>query len=222
MLVNSKATVIKKEKVIITKICPTPFCPPGFTLKTGEKKTQLEASPMLQTSKTTPSSAVSKLNILNKTSGFEQIDNNYSTLVFPTEEEIDTEKWEDCVEFDCLPERPKPSDTPSQTISVVCPEPNCPAGYKVVISATVDPSQKCAQYKCELLPQSDAVCNITGRTFNTFDGTEFKYDICNHLLARDIVSQKWTIASKCYQLMKSVGSVRATCIFRNRNWKGPR
>lgn len=37
------------------------------------------------------------------------------------------------------------------------------------------------------------MCNVTGRTFATFDGTEFKYDICNHLIARDTLDQKWNI-----------------------------
>lgn len=35
--------------------------------------------------------------------------------------------------------------------------------------------------------------SVTGRTFNTFDSTGFKYDICNHLLARDIADEKWNV-----------------------------
>lgn len=35
---------------------------------------------------------------------------------------------------------------------------------------------------------------MTGRTFNTFDGTEYKYDICNHVLARDLHSDDWDVS----------------------------
>lgn len=41
--------------------------------------------------------------------------------------------------------------------------------------------------------ENDAECNATGRTFTTFDGTVFKYDICSHLLARDTQDKKWNI-----------------------------
>ena len=77
---------------------------------------------------------------------------------------------------------------------VKCPEPECPKGYEVVLD--VAQPQRCAKYKCEPLPQKDVVCNVNGRTFNTFDETEFKYDICNHLLVRDLVEQKWSISSE--------------------------
>lgn len=49
------------------------------------------------------------------------------------------------------------------------------------------------RFSCEPITDNDAVCNVTGRTFNTFDSTEFKYDICNHLLARDVGDAKWNV-----------------------------
>jgi len=52
------------------------------------------------------------------------------------------------------------------------------------------------RYTCEPPPQNDAICNATGRTFTTFDGTEFKIDICNHILARDLSDDAWTVVRK--------------------------
>lgn len=50
-----------------------------------------------------------------------------------------------------------------------------------------------SRFTCEPVLENDAVCNVTGRTFNTFDSTEFKYDICSHLLARDVADAKWNV-----------------------------
>lgn len=192
--VHYKPEPIKKvqEKITITKTCPTPSCPPGFTLKIGQRKANSKASPMLQTAKIAPSSGYKKIRT-DKLGGYRDYQ-----LVFPESGETESIETVDCEEFDCVPERPKPIgllDTPPPSIhSITCPEPHCPVGYEVAVNAVIDPVQKCTQYKCQPLPQNDAVCNITGRTFNTFDGTEFKYDICNQLLARDIVSQKWSVA----------------------------
>lgn len=52
------------------------------------------------------------------------------------------------------------------------------------------------RFSCRPLPPPEAICNITGRTFNTFDNTEFKYDICNHIVARDLNNDEWDIALK--------------------------
>lgn len=50
-----------------------------------------------------------------------------------------------------------------------------------------------SRFTCEPIIENDAVCKVTGRTFNTFDSTEFKYDICSHLLARDVTDAKWNV-----------------------------
>lgn len=52
------------------------------------------------------------------------------------------------------------------------------------------------RFTCEPIPQKDAICNVTGRIINTFDGTEIKFDICSHILARDIVKEKWAVICK--------------------------
>lgn len=53
-----------------------------------------------------------------------------------------------------------------------------------------------SRYSCYPQPLPDSICNVTGRTFNTFDGTEFKYDICNHVIGRDIENEEWLVSLK--------------------------
>lgn len=102
---------------------------------------------------------------------------------------------EECIEFICIPERPTPAPGHVQTEKLICPEPECPKGYEIVMDNHVPGQDVCAKYSCELMPLEDAVCNVTGKTFNTFDETEFKYDICDHILARDMVNDYWNVQS---------------------------
>lgn len=52
------------------------------------------------------------------------------------------------------------------------------------------------RFSCYPQPLPDAICNVTGRTFNTFDDTEFKYDICNHVIGRDLENEEWEVSLK--------------------------
>ncbi|VVD02631.1 unnamed protein product [Leptidea sinapis] len=77
-------------------------------------------------------------------------------------------------------------------------------------SANTTKKQECVQFKCvpNLPPPYRpgvtpkpvecstpvSFCNVTGRTFTTFDGTEYKYDVCYHILARDNKLGAWTSA----------------------------
>ena len=124
--------------------------------------------------------------------------NNYDSYL-PTPPFENDQLSADCVEFTCIPERPAVPD-PQYPEIIRCPEPECPKGYDVVMDNQLIPYDvtQCAKYTCEPVPLNDAVCNVTGRTFNTFDGTEFKYDICNHVLARDFVEDKWSVSSNLF------------------------
>ena len=102
-----------------------------------------------------------------------------------------------CVEYDCIPDR---AITITNNEQVVCPAPSCPNGYEVVFEKT-PLAAACSKYKCELIPKRDVVCNITGRTFSTFDGIEYKYDVCDHILARDLSSNNWTISGEYLKFM---------------------
>lgn len=98
-----------------------------------------------------------------------------------------------CIEFVCIPERP--TVDPISPEIVKCPVPECPKGYDIVMDNQLPGKELCAKYSCELVPLNDVVCNVTGKTFTTFDGTEFKYDICDHILARDLVNDYWSVKS---------------------------
>lgn len=166
-----------KEKTIIKQVCPEPKCLPGFTLNYVESKPR-KVSAMLQTS----GEEVEVYQKPNAKHGKNKKRRN---------------KWSndvnDCQEFECVPEKRIISMTQFEPIT--CAEPNCPAGYEVVMEVLQTSTLgQCIKYKCEPKPQSDAVCNVTGRIFNTFDGIEYKLDICNHLLARDLYTKNWTIS----------------------------
>lgn len=49
------------------------------------------------------------------------------------------------------------------------------------------------RYECVPPPERQFFCNVTGRTFNTFDGAEYKYDVCFHILARENRFNSWTV-----------------------------
>lgn len=111
---------------------------------------------------------------------------HYSKNVKNQEQKLETE----CAQFTCVPNQPildkKKPDT--------CPQASCPSGYTVVYEKmSMYKLKKCPKYTCKPAVPQEAVCNVTGRTFNTFDNLEYKYDICNHILARDMYTNKWYI-----------------------------
>lgn len=78
-----------------------------------------------------------------------------------------------------------------------CTVPKCPPNFMVhIVLEKNNIKLKCPIYTCVPPPLPRASCNITGRTFHTFDGTEYKYDICNHILARDLENDNWDISGK--------------------------
>lgn len=129
-----------------------------------------------------------------------KLDKSYqSTLPIP--ENIERDLEDECIEYICIPSKPKAPLSKEPEKPIKCPEPECQKGYNIIMESGILPgiAGNCAKYSCEPIPRQDVVCNITGRTFSTFDGTEFKYDICNHLLARDLVADKWSITSKFFR-----------------------
>lgn len=109
-------------------------------------------------------------------------------------EKLEIEK--ECVQFICVPVK---LPVFNQTQDETCPKVSCPPGYALVYEKmSMYKHQKCPKYSCKPPPPTEAVCNVTGRTFNTFDKLEYKYDICNHILARDMFTNKWYITRKCF------------------------
>lgn len=189
---QSHTKTIKKitEKVVITETCPEPKCPPGFYVKVVPSKKQ-KASAMLENDATATDNDT--YDGIFKSSN-DEVEKKYnSKLPLPGGKDKSMRKKKsrsDCVEYDCIPEKPIIS---GQTEKIVCTEPSCPSGYKVTFDGNIFGSP-CKKYKCELVPIRDVVCNITGRTFNTFDEIEYKYDVCDHILARDLLTNKWIIS----------------------------
>lgn len=186
--------ILTTISLVIKTKCPTPKCSPGFKYKEVVNK-PVKMSAMFQTQgiKTPLKKSYTKGGY-RKT---KQMDIFQSTKL-PTPSKkggSDYTENEGCMEFICIPEQAPPGidrkDKP-------CPEPECPKDYEIILEQVPTKSNECAKYSCEPPPQNDAICNVTGRTFTTFDGTEFKFDICSHLLARDLSNDKWSVTCKFY------------------------
>lgn len=105
----------------------------------------------------------------------------------------------DCPEYVCKPDR-RPPVLPGRKPWEDCPKASCPPRYEVVYEKVkMYDRRKCPKYMCRPLTPPQAVCNITERTFNTFDNLEYKYDICNHILAREMYTNEWyiTLEKQC-------------------------
>ncbi|XP_014469310.1 PREDICTED: hemocytin isoform X2 [Dinoponera quadriceps] len=98
-----------------------------------------------------------------------------------------------CSEFTCAPTK-FPPVFPGKPHPEKCPNASCPPNYEVVYEKmSMYKLHKCPKYACRPLVSEVAYCNVTGRTFNTFDHLEYKYDVCNHILARDMYHNRWYI-----------------------------
>lgn len=101
-----------------------------------------------------------------------------------------------CLEFTCVPMK-FPPILPGHQRPEKCPEASCPPQYDIVYEKmSMYKLHKCPKYACKPVISKMAYCNITGRTFNTFDDLEYKFDICNHILTRDRYNNKWYITLK--------------------------
>uniref|UniRef100_A0AAR5PSZ2 F5/8 type C domain-containing protein n=1 Tax=Dendroctonus ponderosae TaxID=77166 RepID=A0AAR5PSZ2_DENPD len=99
-----------------------------------------------------------------------------------------------CPQISCEIDKP-PSNL--KKVKDQCPPAICQPNFIAVYRDNTDPKSKsCPKYSCYPKPPPDAVCYVTGRTFNTFDNTEFKYDICNHVIGRDLDQDEWDVALK--------------------------
>ncbi|XP_025836285.1 hemocytin [Agrilus planipennis] len=200
------ATVPTTEITTVTKAshltCSTPSCPPGYKLKikrpSKAEKLHSNLSPMFSffgrkasnkrnyrsvkgfTKKGTKSKTTKNL---KKPVAFKH------QLKEAVEEDLQEQK--ECPRFSCEP--PPPQWVNGSEYH--CPPAICPAGYTPEYhqEEIKTGGLNCPRYTCQQPPLPDAVCNITGRTFITFDNTEFKYDICEHVLVRDVEEDLWEI-----------------------------
>ncbi|XP_043682227.1 hemocytin isoform X2 [Vespula pensylvanica] len=103
-----------------------------------------------------------------------------------------------CPHFTCVPINPPLLF--NETEMENCPKVVCPPNYAIKYEKmSMYKIEKCRKYTCEPPLPLEAICNVTGRTFNTFDDLEYKYDVCNHILAREMYENKWyiTLEKEC-------------------------
>jgi len=124
------------------------------------------------------------------------ISSNEQILAMPSQE-LDFQLEEQCDEFTCVP---TPNKQVNKSETITCTEPKCPEKYDVELDMSAAKVGDCMRYACVLRPNKDDVCEISGKSFTTFDGTVFKYGPCSHILARDIHKSSWSISGRIYYL----------------------
>ncbi|XP_012135564.1 hemolectin [Megachile rotundata] len=165
-------------------VCQDPVCPPGY-------KTVLKLS--MKAQRYTNSYRDSGVKSLRRSHLKTKASRKYNSKYI-----VESQNGAECPQFTCVPIKLPPFLNESRPET--CPKVSCPRGYTVVYEKmSMYKLQKCPKYTCKPPAPEEAVCNITGRTFNTFDKLEYKYDICNHILARDMYSNKWyiTLEKQC-------------------------
>lgn len=112
-------------------------------------------------------------------------------LIFRLEKDLE------CPQFSCVSNRPPPDFEGQKPKS--CPKIECPPNYEIIFEKmSMYKFEDCPRYTCRPPPPTEVVCKFIGRTFNTFDNMEYKYDICNHILARDRYANHWYISGKFF------------------------
>lgn len=82
-------------------------------------------------------------------------------------------------------------EAPVEQVKCKTPSITCPEGYFVQI--TPNENDICPVSTCVSNVLEESECEIDGRVFKTFDGTTFKYEVCDHILVRDRIHKKWMI-----------------------------
>lgn len=93
------------------------------------------------------------------------------------------ERLVECPEYECI----KTNKT------VECPKLNCPDGYDIIQTQII--KDNCPVFRCEIEPKEE-ICIVDGQNFKTFDGINYKYEICNHILAQDKDNSEWKVTGK--------------------------
>lgn len=130
------------------------------------------------------------------------ISSNEKILAMPGSE-LNYQEEEECSEFTCVP---IPTKEVNKNETITCVEPKCPDKYDVELDMSTAKAGDCLRYTCVLRPNKDDVCEISGKSFTTFDGTTFKYSPCSHILARDIHNGSWTISGRDIIIITLLGN----------------
>jgi len=81
-----------------------------------------------------------------------------------------------------------------EQIQCKTPLTTCPEGYFSQIAP--NENEICPVYTCVSNTFDESECEINGRVFKTFDGVTFKYEVCDHIIVRDRVHNKWMVKRK--------------------------
>ncbi|XP_046389468.1 hemocytin isoform X2 [Ischnura elegans] len=151
--------------VSTTTVCPEVLCPPGTTMETKSSTT------------TKTSWAKGRKGGGRGRSGYKKIINA-------------------CPDNVCVPKVPATTEK-----VMICPPQKCPKGYELIQVSEGLVGVACPQFECKLVKvidvpdQSESVCKVNGRNFETFDDLEYNYDVCHHILARDMLNGKWNVSA---------------------------
>uniref|UniRef100_A0A8D8ZF36 Hemocytin n=1 Tax=Cacopsylla melanoneura TaxID=428564 RepID=A0A8D8ZF36_9HEMI len=161
--------------------CPAVSCPKGFVANMSSRSHEVEWSPFGGQSQ----SSFFKTEHKTVKHFVHKSGNSKSSMVVKRTHHIITEQIiqdieggssgndAECPEYQCVPVIDN---------KLTCAlKPKCPEGYELFVERSEDGN--CPVYFCRPCRLPDATCNVTSRTFHTFDNTEFKYDICSHVLA---------------------------------------
>ncbi|KAL6266408.1 hypothetical protein P5V15_003260 [Pogonomyrmex californicus] len=177
-----KQEITTSSPVQIPLPCEKPICPSGYRVVYKQHPASKLREKPYPNIKTNVKSKGHKY--FTKTKGHKK----HPFYEHPMKDQQATENIQ-CSEFICMPPPVISSESPEN-----CQDAVCPPQYEVVFKKiSMYKIRKCPKYACRPITPQEAVCNVTGRTFNTFDNMEYKYDICNHLLARDMYDNEWYI-----------------------------
>ena len=117
-----------------------------------------------------------------------RLSENCSEYISFSNEQSENMERVECSDWTCVPI----GDVP-------CSKPTCPTGTKTIAEWTAD---ECPSYTCSIRPPNEKECTVSGRLLSTFDGTSFKYEICDHLLARDRLYDTWSVRSEYLEMYR--------------------
>jgi hypothetical protein len=99
----------------------------------------------------------------------------------------------------------KPLDSLQGDEGEPCQQVKCPEGFQPMYDQSKNYRKTSAcDNTCVPIPAKERVCKNVGRTFATFDSLKYKYDICNHILARDRDANQWYIVCKYHIVVKRI------------------
>ncbi|XP_057325268.1 hemocytin-like isoform X2 [Microplitis mediator] len=189
----AQSHIITKTTTFTVVRCELPTCPPGYKLIPMQKSSPQNMS---------DSSKVDDENVQIDTRSNFPPPKSPTKNENPMKEENKFKPFEfECQQFLCVSVQHIMVSEEQQMV-IKCPEVECPPKYKLIYEpSSLYDRAVCPSFTCKPPPPKEVICNVTGRSFNTFDNLEYKYDICNHILVREMYDNSWYIMLKklCYR-----------------------